>query len=89
MGSRQGFRHRGLLRRLEKHDYVHEAVLLHTSVARKPPTKESPSPTVVGSATSSLKPGMQRTTCPMRSSSAVANAKASGRTGKPRVNSYC
>src|SRR4051794_32549126 len=70
--------------------YVHEAVLLRTSAARKPPTKESPSPMVVGCATSSsLRPGMQRTTDPMRSSSSVANAWASGRTGNLAVNSYC
>ena len=31
-----------------KQNYVHEAVLLSTSEARRPPTKESPSPTVVG-----------------------------------------
>ena len=72
-----------------KQDYVHEAVLLRTSEARRPPTKESPSPTVVGWLTSSVKPGMQRTTAPIRSSSAVAKDKAAGRTGRPRVSSYC
>src|SRR5215203_2120585 len=74
----------------EQRDYVHEAVLLRTSAARKPPTKESPSPMVVGCATSSsLRPGTQRTTDPMHASSSVANAWASGRTGNLPVNSYC